>query len=188
MPSCVNHICPAPGNIAAAPAGGEGMGAAPANVAPLQMMWDGVVEKADGKFKGRTGGRTPDFNDKIMPDELRDIDTYFDNRAESEQNKQFGLKNFGSPKNIAKAWVPSLMERGFTSPLIKDITSDARQMWFTQDGIDYTATLTSGGGIGDISKAKMQQPPTTPPTISYNLADFNRNKKSDDDDDDDANN
>ena len=157
---------------------------APANAGPMQMMWDGILEIADGKFNGRTGGRTPDFNDKIMPDELRDPDTYFDNRNEAEQNRQFGIKSFGSPKNIAKAWVPSLMDKGFSSPVIKDITSDASQMWFTQDGIDYTATLLSGGNIGDVTKAIIQQPPTVPPKISYNLTGPNKRSADEDDDDD----
>ena len=156
------------------------MGAAPANAGPMQMMWDGVLEKAT-KFNGRTGGRTPDWTEKV-PGEERDIDTYFDNRNKAEQDRQFGIKGFGSPKNIAKAWVPSLMERGFTNPLIKDITSDAKQMWFTQDGIDYTATLLMGGGIGDISKAILQQPPTVPPKISYNPTAQNKHEFEDDDD------
>ena len=170
-------VNPAPGNVAAAPAGGEGPGAA-----PIQMMWNGVLEKDATKFNGRTGGRTPDWTDKV-PGEERDIDTYFDNRNEAEQNRQFGIKGFGTPKKIAKAWVPSLTERGFTNPLIKDITSDARQMWFTQDGIDYTATLLVGGGIGDISKAILQDPPTTPPKISYNPTAQNKHEFEDDDDD-----
>ena len=163
----VDGLNPAPGRVAGAPQGGEGPGAEAVPGGPLQMMWDGSIEKTEGKFGGRTGGRTPDWQDKL-PGEERDIDTYFDNRNEAEQNRQFGIKGFGSPKNIAKAWVPSLMEKGFNSPIIKDITSDGKQMWFTQDGTNYTATLLSGGIIGDISKAVMQQPPTVPPKISYN--------------------
>mgnify|MGYP003145778264 CR=1 FL=1 len=175
-------VNPAPGRVAAAPQGGEGPGAAPMNAGPLQMMWEGsVVEKADGKFGGRTGGRTPDWHDKL-PGEERNIDTYFDNRNEAEQNRQFGIKGFGSPKNIAKAWVPSLMDKGFSSPIIKDITSNASQMWFTQDGVDYTATLLSGGTIGDVSKAVIQQPPTVPPKINYNPTGPNKHDTDEDED------
>ena len=56
-------------------------------------------------------------------------------------------------------------------------------MWFTQDGIDYTATLLVGGGIGDISKAILQDPPTTPPKISYAPSAQNKHEFEDDDDD-----
>ena len=55
-------------------------------------------------------------------------------------------------------------------------------MWFTQDGTDYTATLLSGGTIGDVTKAVMQQPPTTPPKISYNPTAPNKNENEEDED------
>ena len=44
------------------------------------------------------------------------------------------------------------MERGFSSPLIKEVTPDGSQMWFSQDGIDYVADL-SGIGVTNVSKA-----------------------------------
>ena len=50
------------------------------------------------------------------------------------------------------------MERGYSSPLIKEVTDDGSQMWFSQDGIDYVADL-SGFGVTNVSKATFPSRP-----------------------------
>ena len=63
----------------------------------------------------------------------------------------------GDELTLSKTWVESLLERGFTSPVIKEVTPDLSQMWFAQSGIDYVAQLTPSG-ITDVSKATFGDP------------------------------
>ena len=100
-----------------------------------------AIPTSQRKFKGRTAWQTPTDADKHAgTDEERDIDDYAEARAK---------KNI---LTLSNTWVGSLMERGFSSPLIKEVTPDGSQMWFSQDGIDYVADL-SGIGVTNVSKA-----------------------------------
>jgi len=131
--------------------GGEGMGGEMPPEAGMGgeggepiMAMQKTIPPSQRKFKGRTGGVTPDWHDK-HPDEERDIDKY----AEARANK--------NELTLSKTWVESLLERGFTSPVIKEVTPDLSQMWFAQSGIDYVAQLTPSG-ITDVSKATFGDP------------------------------
>ena len=95
---------------------------------------------ADRKFKGRTGGLTPNSADKA-PNEERDLDSYAEARS----------------MELSKNWIDTLVEKGFTSPLIKEVSPDLKQMWFSQDNIDYVAQLSSDG-VGFIEKATFSNP------------------------------
>ena len=124
--------------------GMEGMeGMEGGDEAAIQAMIKSIP-KSQRKFKGRTGGVTPDWADK-HPDEERDIDEY----AEARANK--------NELTLSKTWVESLLEKGFTSPIIKEITSDLSQMWFVQNNIDYVAQL-SPTGITTVEKATFGDP------------------------------
>jgi hypothetical protein len=116
--------------------GGEGGG-------EMQLM-EKAIPRSQRKFKGRTGGRTPDWSDK-SPEEERDIDEYAEARAEKNE------------LTLSKTWVESLLEKGFSSPEIKELTPDLSQMWFSQDGKDYVANL-SPTGITHIEKAVFGDP------------------------------
>tara|TARA_R110002020_G_scaffold284230_7_gene499818 strand:+ start:85 stop:3561 length:3477 start_codon:yes stop_codon:yes gene_type:complete len=93
--------------------------------------------KAKGKYKGRTGGITPDWTMKL-PGEERDIDEWAEARRRKAEERQWGIKPVGG-QPMSKTWVGSLNEKGFSSPLIKQVIGS--QMWFAQDGIDYIARL-----------------------------------------------
>jgi hypothetical protein len=93
--------------------------------------------KAKGKYKGRTGGITPDWTMKV-PGEERDIDEWAEARRKKAEERQWGIKPVGG-QPIAKTWIGSLADKGFTYPLIKQVIGS--QMWFAQDGIDYVANL-----------------------------------------------
>jgi len=112
---------------------------------PIQAMLKNEPP-SQRKYKGRTGGVTPNWMDK-HPDEERDVDEYAEAR---------GQKNM---LTLSKTWVDSLSERGFTSPIIKEVTPDLTQMWFSQNNIEYVADL-SPNGITLIQKASFPQPPT----------------------------
>mgnify|MGYP003151714451 FL=1 len=129
--------------------GGEGEGGLPAapggeEATPIQAML-----KADGKFQGRTAGRTPDWQDKA-PNEERDIDEYAEARAKKAENRQFGYKEVGGAMN--KTWMGDLMTKGFSSPVIKEVSADGTKLWFLQNGVDYVADL-GMNGVLSIEKA-----------------------------------
>tara|TARA_Y100000296_G_scaffold27434_1_gene32079 strand:+ start:1411 stop:3309 length:1899 start_codon:yes stop_codon:yes gene_type:complete len=104
----------------------------------MQLM-EKSIPKHKRKFKGRTGGVTPNWADK-SPLEERNIDEY----AEARANK--------NELTLSKAWVESLSEKGFASPIIKDVNADLSKMWFTQSNTDYIADL-SPSGITHVEKA-----------------------------------
>jgi hypothetical protein len=110
----------------------------------IQAMLMKTIPKHKRKFKGRTGGRTPDWQDKL-PHEERDIDEYADARA---------AKNTLTLMQDSKTWVESLIQKGFTMPFIKQVSPDGKQMWFAQDSVDYIAQL-NGSGVVHIEKAKV---------------------------------
>ena len=105
---------------------------------PIQAMQKAYKPPSQRKFKGRTGGVTPDWSDK-HPDEERDIDAYTEAREKNELT-------------LSKTWIESLSEKGFTSPLIKEVSSDMSQMWFEQNNVDYIAQL-AGDSVTTVEKA-----------------------------------
>ena len=118
--------------------------------------------KAKGKYKGRTGGITPDWTMKV-PGEERDIDEWAEARRKKAEERQWGIKPVGG-QPMAKTWVGSLANKGFTYPVIKQVIGS--QMWFIQDGIDYIATLGTNEDdlVTSIEKATFTY---NKPSISY---------------------
>ena len=117
------------------------------------------LEKAKGKYKGRTGGITPDWTMKL-PGEERDIDEWAEARRKKAEEKQWGIKPVGG-QPMAKTWVGSLNDKGFSSPLIKQVLGS--QMWFIQDGVDYVATL-GNDVVTTVEKATFTY---NKPSVSY---------------------
>jgi hypothetical protein len=142
-----------------------------------------AIPSSERKFKGRTGGRTPDWQDK-SPNEERDIDEWADKRKEKAEDRAWGLE-------INKTWIQSLNEQGFSTPTIREVSPDGSQMWFIEKGVDYVADL-SPNGLGEIKKATFivpfpNQSPTNP-TVSYDPSGSNKRKDPNDDVDDDNEN
>ena len=118
------------------------------------------LQKAKGKYKGRTGGITPDWTMKL-PGEERDMDEWVEARRRKAENRQWGIQELGGQQPMSKTWVGSLNEKGFSSPVIKQVLGS--QMWFLQDGVDYVATLGTSI-VTNVEKAKF------PPTKSQNMS------------------
>ena len=150
------------------------------------------IPKSQRKFKGRMGGITPDHNDKAGgTDEERDMEEYAEARTKAAEERDMGIKKGNS-------WIGDLISRGFESPIIKEVTPDGTQMWFSQDGIDYVAKLGSLG-VSEISKAtftevfteakakddKKKQTPQSTSIMNPNMVD-NQQYAVDDEDEDDA--
>jgi hypothetical protein len=170
----------AAGGAGEVPPGGGGEGGGEA--LPIQAM-EKSIPASERKFKGRTGGRTPDWQDK-SPNEERDIDEWADKRKEKSENRAWGFE-------LNKTWMQSLNDQGFVAPIIKEVTPDGSKMWFIEKGVDYVADLSSDG-LGEIKKATFiipfpSQSPTNP-SISYDPSGGNQRKKEDEDDEDDEDN
>tara|TARA_R110002020_G_scaffold296600_1_gene512158 strand:- start:4108 stop:6069 length:1962 start_codon:yes stop_codon:yes gene_type:complete len=161
--------------------GGEGEGGEEGGEAlPDIQAMEKAIPASERKFKGRTGGRTPDWHDKA-PNEERDVDEWADKRKEKAENRTWGLE-------ISKTWVQSLNEQGFAAPTIREVSPDGSQMWFIEKGVDYVANLSSDG-LGEIKKATFMVPfpnqSPTNPTVSYDPSGSNKRKDPNDDVDDD---
>ena len=73
----------------------------------------------------------------------------------------------------------SLMEKGYTAPVVKEVSPDNKQLWFINDGIDYVANL-NGSGVTHVQKAKfVDQSP--PPKISYSPSQVGNTRDEDED-------
>jgi len=143
----------------------------------IQAM-EKAIPASERKFKGRTGGRTPDHSDKT-PLEERDIDDWAKKREEKAENRAWGLE-------LNKTWIQSLSEKGFHAPIIKDIAPDGSLMWFIEKGVDYVADL-SPDGLGDINKATFMVPfpnqSPTNPSVSYDPSGGNQREDEDEEED-----
>ena len=164
------------GEEGGAPEGGEEGGGEEGAIQAMEKS----IPSSQRKFKGRTGGRTPDWHDKA-PNEERDIDEWADERNKKAENRAWGLE-------LNKTWVQSLNEQGFTAPTIREVSPDGSQMWFIEKGVDYVADL-SPNGLGEIKKATFivpfpNQSPTNP-TVSYDPSGGNQRNKDDEDEDED---
>jgi hypothetical protein len=123
---------------------------------------------------------TPDFHAK-GPDKERDIDEWAKKREKKAEDRAYGFKDLGgNPKNYQKSWIEDLTDQGFSSPIIKSVTEDGSQMWFSQNNIDYVASL-SASGVVNVEKASFT--PTTP-SVSYNPTGSNTRKDKEDDEED----
>ena len=89
--------------------------------------------------------------------EERDIDEYAEARAN---------KNILTLSQEPQTWVNSLMQKGYSTPFIKQLSDDGNQMWFVQDGIDYVAQL-NGNGVVHVEKAKPDPGVHTPFNPGY---------------------
>ena len=138
-PEKADGVNMAPGRVGPAPGGGEGAGAAPVPPMPMQNM---DMEKDAKKFGGRFAGVTPNWHDKSA----------FDEPDEDERNA------IADKRAEGKTWLQDLFEKGYTSPLIKEVNPTGTKKWFALDGIDFVADL-NPLGITHVSKASFGQGP-----------------------------
>ena len=129
----------APGNTASAPGGGEGPGASPVPPMPMQNM---DIEKAKDFLYNYMGSPHPK---KTRTAE--DLDKYADAR-----------KSPDDPTASTKTWMQGIVEKGYRTPVIKQVADDGSKMWFQQDGVDYVADL-SPFGVTHIQKATYKMAP-----------------------------
>ena len=138
---------------------------------------EAVLRKNQGAYP------QPDWHTRT-PNEERDIDEWAEDRERKAEKKQWGIKGLPGrpPKGVnkrvlkqyvpPKTWIEQIMEQGFTTPMIKQVTPDGKQMWFTDNGIDYVADL---GTHVHVQKAVFK-PTLRQPKVSYAPTQANRNR------------
>ena len=122
----------------------------------------------------------------------KDIDTYFDNRKEKEEDRDLGLDKIPPhmrprPKyyeaKFAKTWVEDLADKGYQSPVIKSSNDEGTKLWFIDGGVDYVANV-GATGVGYIEKATFQPLPSNATNkISYDPTGNNMRKPNDNEED-----
>ena len=180
-PAPPEGVNPAPGRVDAAPGGGEGAGAAPVPPMPMQNM----------NFAPLKGGQNKDYTRAARGEgEPHDVDALGEARK-SDDDPTKAVDATKAPKN----WVEGLMAKGYTTPLIKQVSDNGKKMWFSQDGIDFVADLHSTG-VTHVQKASfgrgpsIQKPdgPSVNPGASYSPTGNNKQIDNDwDYDDEDEN-
>lgn len=110
--------------------------------------------------------------------EERDIDEWAEAREKKGEDRQWGYRRLpgrppkGADKNLVKSvtWMEALLDKGFTSPLIKEVSPDGKKMWFIQNNQDYVADLSIIGQVF-VEKATFASP-----TVSYAPSQTNRKR------------
>ena len=68
------------------------------------------------------------------------------------------FKNPDLSKGVATStWIDSLAEQGYQFPIIKEVSADGSQIWFSNSGEEYVGNL-GGTGINNIEKAYFGNP------------------------------
>jgi len=114
----------------------------------------------------------------------KDIDTYFENRKEKEEDRNYGLDKIPPhmrprPKYYTKTWIEGLADKGYISPMIKSFSPDSSKMWFIQGNTDFVAHLDSTG-VSHVEKATFAPLPSNATnTISYAPSASNKRREED---------
>jgi hypothetical protein len=119
----------------------------------------------------------------------KDIDTYFENRKEKEEDRNYGLDKIPPhmrprPKYFTKTWIEGLADKGYISPMIKSLSPDGSKMWFVQGNTDFVAHL-DATGVSHVEKATFAPLPSNATnTISYAPSASNKKREEEEDSDD----
>ena len=132
-----------------------------------QMNQQAAMQEQQAQMQMQQMGMLGDEEDlqKAMPTEERDIDQWAEDRERKAENRFWGYKKLpgrppkGVDKRVIKSdtWINNLVEQGFGTPLIKEVSQDGKQLWFVADGIDYVADVLTSGKLF-VQKAKFANP------------------------------
>ena len=123
-------------------AGGEEQ-MAPELAQLLQQQISKTIPRHKRKHKGIFGRITPDNSMVAVQNETDKT---------SEKTKEF-YDMFAT-----KSWMQDLMEKGYPSPLVKELSEDGSKLWFSQDDSNFVAFLHSGR-LARVEKATFAKPP-----------------------------
>ena len=115
----------------------------PELAALLQQQMKLSIPRHKRKHKGIFGGITPDNSMVAVQNET-------DKAA--EKRKDF-YDTFAT-----KSWMQDLIEKGYPTPLVKELSDDGTKMWFSQNNDDFVAHL-HNGRLARVEKATFARPP-----------------------------
>ena len=114
----------------------------------LQQQLKLSIPRHKRKHIGIFGGITPDNSMVAVQNETD---------KGSEKRKDF-YEMFAT-----KSWMQDLMEKGYPSPLVKELSDDGTKLWFSQNDGNYAAFLDKGR-LARVEKATFARPPETAST------------------------
>jgi len=109
----------------------------------LQQQIEKTIPRHKRKHKGIFGGITPDNSMVAVQNET--------NKLEDKKKDFYDLF-------ATKSWMQDLIEKGYPSPLIKELSDDGSKLWFSQNEDHFVAFL-HNGRLARVEKATFAKPP-----------------------------
>jgi len=109
----------------------------------LQQQIEKAIPRHKRKHKGIFGGITPDNSMVAVQNET--------NKLEDKKKDFYDLF-------ATKSWMQDLIEKGYPSPLIKELSDDGSKLWFSQNEDHFVAFL-HNGRLARVEKATFAKPP-----------------------------
>ena len=112
------------------------------------------IPRNQRKHKGIFGGITPDNSMVAVQNETNKLDEKHDASCLCTRCQKNSFYNTFA----TKSWMQDLMEKGYPSPLVKELSDDGSKLWFSQNDDDFVAHL-HNGRLSRVEKATFARPP-----------------------------
>jgi len=122
--------------------GGEEEQLSPELASLLQQQIKLAIPRHKRKHKGIFGGITPDNSMVAVQNET--------DKAAEKRKDFYDLF-------ATKSWMQDLIEKGYPSPLVKELSEDGTKLWFSQNSDDFVAHL-HNGRLARVEKATFAKP------------------------------
>jgi hypothetical protein len=126
--------------------------------AMMDAQQDQMEQAPEGEPSADTQGRVEqeDDDEGSLEEPVQKAVTDIPERIANIESKN--VKNPDLKKGVATStWIDSLAEQGYQFPIIKEVSADGRQIWFSNSGEEYVGNL-GGSGINNIEKAYFGNP------------------------------
>ena len=120
----------------------------------LQQQMKLSIPRNQRKHKGIFGGITPDNSMVAVQNETNKLDEKHDASCLCTRCQKNSFYNTFA----TKSWMQDLMEKGYPSPLVKELSDDGSKLWFSQNDDDFVAHL-HNGRLSRVEKATFARPP-----------------------------
>ena len=78
--------------------------------------------------------------------------------VQNETDKTADKRKYFYDMFATKSWMQDLMQKGYPSPLVKELSEDGSKLWFSQNGDNFVAYL-HNGRLARVEKATFARPP-----------------------------
>ena len=139
--------------------GGEEEQLSPELAGLLQQQMKLAIPRHKRKHKGIFGGITPDNSMVAVQNETDKLDEKHDASCLCTKCQKNDFYNMFA----TKSWMQDLMQKGYPSPLVKELSEDGSKLWFSQNDDNFVAYL-HNGRLARVEKATFARPPETTTT------------------------